>query len=63
VDDIREIAQTLIRKAKNGIPWAVEELFNRTLGKPVEADLIQRIDDLEKQLALYERVEQQEGSE
>jgi len=46
-DDIRAIAHRLIEQAKEGNLAAAKELLNRTLGKPTEHDLIERLDALE----------------
>lgn len=34
--DLEEVAQTVLRAAKAGEPWAVTELGNRLDGKPVQ---------------------------
>ena len=49
-EDIRAVASALIEKAKSGDIPAVRELFDRTIGKPQEADLIERVEQLEQQL-------------
>ena len=49
-EDLRAVASALIEKAKGGDIPAVRELFDRTIGKPQEADLIERIEQLEQQL-------------
>ena len=46
-DDIREVAQGLIATAKGGDVRAVKELLDRTLGRPVEVDMIDRLEALE----------------
>lgn len=46
-DDIRAIAHGLIEQAKDGDIAAAKELLNRTLGKPTEHDLIERLEALE----------------
>ena len=45
--DMIDVIQVLVREAKDGKQWAVKELLNRTLGRPVEADLIERIEAIE----------------
>lgn len=50
-EDIREIAQALIATAKGGDVRAVKELLDRTIGRPVETDLIERLESLEAALA------------
>lgn len=49
-DDIREIAHALIATAKGGDVRAVKELLDRTIGRPVETDLIERLEALEAAL-------------
>jgi len=49
-DDIREVAAALVGKAKKGDVVAARVLFDRVLGKPIEADLIARIEALEEQV-------------
>ena len=46
-EDIRAIAAKLVEMAKDGNVAAIKELLDRTLGKPHEADLIERIERLE----------------
>ena len=45
--DIEAIVKALIKKAKEGDVAAAKELLDRTLGKPVEADLIERLEAVE----------------
>ena len=52
VDDMAEVFRVLVERAKAGESWAVKELLDRTLGKPQEADLIERLDRLEAALEL-----------
>lgn len=49
-DDIREIVSELLTRAKNGDLMAVKIVFERTLGQPVQADLLDRLDQLEESL-------------
>jgi hypothetical protein len=42
-----QILTTLIEKAIGGEQWAVREVLDRTLGKPIEHDLIERLEQLE----------------
>ena len=51
IEDIRAVIAKLIEKAKGGDLAAIKEVFDRTLGKPVETDLIERLDELEAALA------------
>lgn len=49
--DMRAIIAKLIREAKRGSIPAAREIIERTLGKPVEPDLLERIERLERQLS------------
>ncbi len=46
-EDIAAVVRAMVNAAKRGESWAVRELMDRTLGKPVEADLIERLERLE----------------
>ena len=46
-DDMREIIEALVAKARKGDIAAARTLFDRVLGKSVESDLIERIERLE----------------
>lgn len=50
VADIRDIADTLIQQARGGDIDAMKLLFDRTLGRVVEADLLQRLENLERSM-------------
>jgi hypothetical protein len=45
--DISEIVRKLVALAKAGDVRAVREVMDRTLGRPIEADLIERLEELE----------------
>ncbi len=45
------VVAALVREAEAGNVTAIRELLDRVLGKPVEADLIERIEQLEQRLA------------
>ncbi len=47
---MRAIAAKLVTLAKGGDVRAVKELFDRTLGRSQEADLVERIERLEAYL-------------
>ena len=49
--DLREVVAALLAKAKAGEVPAIKELLQRLLGPPVELDLLQRMEDLERNLA------------
>jgi hypothetical protein len=49
--DIRKIIRLLIDKAKKGDIIAAKEVLDRAIGKSVEADLLQRLEDLENLIA------------
>lgn len=46
-----EITSRLVELAKEGNVAAIREVFDRTIGKPVETDLIERMEELETKLA------------
>jgi hypothetical protein len=50
-DDMRAIGAKLIAMARGGNLPAIKELIERTLGRPIEADLIARLDQLEALLS------------
>lgn len=47
-EDMRAVVVGLVKQAKAGEAWAVKELMYRTLGRPVEVDLLERIEQLEE---------------
>ena len=49
-DDIRLIVGKLVEQAKSGDITAIRELLDRTLGKPLEADVLDKIEQLERVL-------------
>lgn len=53
-EDIRQIAMRLVTEAKSGSIRAIDLLFNRLFGAPVQADLIERLEELEKQMGATE---------
>jgi hypothetical protein len=57
VGDMRQIVQSLVEEAKGGNVQAAREVLDRCLGKPIEADLIERLATLEQHL---EQLEQQQ---
>jgi hypothetical protein len=46
-EDLVTVVRALVNAAKRGESWAVRELMDRTLGNPVESDLIERLERLE----------------
>lgn len=48
--DMQAVVKALVEAAKGGDVAAARVLFERVLGKPVEADLIERLEVLEQQL-------------
>ena len=48
--DIRAVAARLVQMAKDGDVRAIKELLDRTLGRPQEADMIERLERLEELL-------------
>ena len=49
--DIQKITTKLISQAKSGNMAAIKEILDRTIGKPIEADLIERLELLEAEIA------------
>ena len=58
-EDIREIAEALVQAAKGGDMAATRELLLRTLGRPVEADLVERMERIEEMLKAREEEDAQ----
>lgn len=50
-EELAAITATLVQLAKDGNVAAIREVFDRTLGKPVESDLLERLEALESLLA------------
>ena len=57
-NDWDDVIRAVLVKAKKGDMAAVRELGMRMLGKPLEADLLQRIEDMERRLTEHEGVEE-----
>ena len=55
-EDIRRVVEALVAEAKDGNVSAAKELLDRCLGKPQEADLIERIESLEAEIDEEEEV-------
>ena len=49
-EKLASVVQALIREAEGGNIPAIKELLDRVLGRPVEADLFERIGELENLL-------------
>ena len=49
--DMAEMVAALIAGAESGNVAAIREVFDRTLGKPTQADLLERIEELERRAA------------
>ena len=47
-DAVRAVAAKFVEMARDGDVRAIKELLDRTLGKPLEADLIERLERLEE---------------
>ena len=50
-EDMNAIVTKLIELAKTGSVPAAREVLDRCLGRPVEADLVDRIEDMERLIA------------
>ena len=48
--DLAAIARTLVQAAKGGDVAAAKELFERVLGKPLAADVLERLEALEARI-------------
>ena len=53
--DMRAVVVKLVELAKGGNVQAARELIDRCIGRPIEADLIARIDELELLMSKWER--------
>ena len=53
-EDITAIVAALILRAKEGDVVAAREVLDRLLGRPVELDLIERLEHIEQELAKLE---------
>jgi hypothetical protein len=49
-DDMKAVAAKLVEMARGGHLPAIKELLERTLGRPVEADFLERLEQLENLL-------------
>ncbi len=47
-EDLREVIVAMLAEAKAGDVSAARELLDRLLGKPVEMDLLERLEELEQ---------------
>lgn len=47
-----EIADVLIRRARDGDLAAIKELLDRTVGRPVPTDVLERLEKLEERLGV-----------
>jgi hypothetical protein len=54
-DDVRAIMAKLIEQAKAGDQQAARIVFDRTLGRPQEIDLIERIEEMERFMREHEQ--------
>jgi hypothetical protein len=50
-EDMRAIVAQLVQQAKDGDLAAAREIILRTIGKPVESDLLERLERLEAAVA------------
>lgn len=48
-EDIAAVARQLVALAKSGNVQAAREVLDRCLGRPLEADILERLDALERQ--------------
>ncbi len=52
---LRAVFTRLLDAAEAGEPWAVKETLDRTIGRPGQADVLDRLDRLEARIAARER--------
>ena len=50
-EDVKDITEKLVAAAKAGDTVAAREVLDRTIGKAVATDLLQRIEELEQRLS------------
>ena len=55
VEQMRDIITKLIDLARSGDVRAIKEVLDRTLGKPVESDFMERLESLEAELRAREQ--------
>lgn len=53
-DDFRAVVGVLVEQAKKGRAWAVKEFMERILGKPIEPDVLLKLEQVEHLLAEYD---------
>ncbi len=51
--DMRAVTRKLVELAKKGNVPAIREFYNRTLGNPIEVDLLERIERFERFVAKF----------
>jgi len=61
-EDMKAIARVLVEQAKSGDIAAVRELLMRVLGRPLEADILDRLDRLDKFANDMEAEQKQRGN-
>ena len=49
-EDVRAITRKLVELARGGDVRAMKEIFDRSLGRPIEMDIVDRLDALERVL-------------
>ena len=52
-DDLRKIIAALLTAALKGDTVAAREILDRTIGKPVQTEILQRVEDLEQRICVY----------
>ena len=52
-DDLRKIIAALVKAAQAGDTAAAREVLDRTIGKPAQTDLLQRVEELEQRVVVY----------
>lgn len=52
---VRAVFVKLLESAEAGEQWAIREVLDRTLGKPAQSDILDRLDSLEQRIEGIQR--------
>lgn len=52
-NDVRKIVTAMVKAAKAGDTVAAREVLDRTIGKAVQTELLQRVEELEQRICVY----------
>ena len=56
--DLKAVVTALLNQAKGGDVASIKELLQRLLGPPVELDFVERLESLERNIAVLQKREQ-----